>query len=627
MVKKLFLVLLVVLLLGVDLRSQEVLLPLQTGPVTVLPSLKSDPQPLSLPFFDDFSGCQMAVSGDRWQLLGGVTVSYGGRLLPPTVGVATFDAIGIDGRLYDDASSGRFPADTLCSRPIDLSGLSADDSVVLSFYYLPGGGQGDLWRRIGDVPEAGDSLILDFYRVADSTWVTVWARGGVDVDSLRAYTGRDWQYVALPLADSSFFNDKFAFRFRNYCSMASSAKPGLAGNCDFWHLDYVLLDRGRVATATPEFRDVAFVNPAPSMLATYRAMPIRQYRQTDMADSLAVTITNLFSSALATQYRYAVVDAVGDTLHRYDGGYENAPPFLPDGTYQEARPHAAPSVGYAFPEGTTPATYSVIHMVREGVGGDIHQGNDTVRFSQVFDNYYAYDDGTAENGYGLTSTASRLYLACRFDLNIEDTLTALDLYFNRTLQGENETVPFNIMVWRNEDGKPGEVLYRDVTSRRPLFDGLDTYSRFMLERAVVVDGSVFVGFEQGNNYFINLGFDRNNDASDRIFYLTGTEWQQSILSGALMLRPCFGVSATVGITERRTETADLSVFPNPASEWVWVEGIPTDGVLTLFDMMGRQVATGKEGLIKVGGLADGVYMLRCHNRQGTIGIKKIIIKH
>ena len=39
---------------------------------------------------------------------------------------------------------------------------------------------------------------------------------------------------------------------------------------------------------------------------------------------------------------------------------------------------------------------------------------------------------------------------------------------------------------------------------------------------VVVSDSVFVGFEQANNYFINLGFDRNNNASDRIYYLTGT---------------------------------------------------------------------------------------------------------
>lgn len=41
---------------------------------------------------------------------------------------------------------------------------------------------------------------------------------------------------------------------------------------------------------------------------------------------------------------------------------------------------------------------TIEHGVREGVRGMPPQ-NDTIRFTQVFDNYYAYDDGTPENGY------------------------------------------------------------------------------------------------------------------------------------------------------------------------------------------------------------------------------------
>ena len=624
MVKKFLIALL--FLYSLSLHSQEVLLPLQTGPVA-MPDTKEVSQPVDLPFYDDFARPVTQPSVERWQPHGGVVLSPGTGVLPPTVGVATLDAIGADGRLYDGAASGRFAADTLCSRRIALDSLTASDSVVMSFFYLPGGGRGDLWRRIGDVPEPEDSLMLDFYRAADSTWVTVWSMEGTEVDSLVAHTGRDWQYVAIAITDTSFLNDDFAFRFRNYCSETTTSKPGLTGNCDFWHLDYILVDRDRSTLNEPEFRDVAFVASAPSLLSAYQAMPARQYRSSDMADSLGMIITNLYGSTLATQYYYAILDSIGDTLYRYDGGYENAPPFLPDGSYQPSPAHAAPVVGYAFPEGDTPAVYTVVHMVREGVGGDLHQDNDTVRFRQVFDNYFAYDDGTAENGYGLTSTASRVYLAYRFDLNVEDTLTALDLYFNRTLAGENEMVPFNIMVWCNDGGTPGTVLYRDGTSRHPVFAGLDEYSRYMLERPVVASGSIFVGFEQGNNYFINLGFDRSHDVSDRIYYLTGTVWQQSILSGALMIRPCFGSAATVGVAEWNEKSEQWKVFPNPASDYVSIEGLPVGNKVEIYDAMGRMMYSANNYRITVAHWPSDVYMVHCVTPQGMVGIKKLIIKH
>ena len=604
--------------------AQEVLLPLQWGP-QARPAAKTAGEPVQLPFFDDFSARGVFPAADLWESRG-VTVGNGAGLMPPTVGVATLDAVGADGRLYEGAAAGLFTADTLCSQTIELGALAPADSVVLSFYYLPGGGKGDLWLRIGDAPEGSDSLMLEFYRAADSTWVTVWARGGTEVDSLVRATGRDWQYVAVAVTDSAFFTDSFAFRFRNLCSVASTSKPGLAGNCDYWHLDYVLMDQGRTSVRTPEFRDVAFVAPAPSMLAHYQAMPARQYRQSDTAGTMEMTITNLFGSALATQYKYAVLDEQGDTLYRYDGGFENAPPFLPDGAYQTAAAHATPAVGYAFPEGTEQREYTVVHTVREGVGGDMHRGNDTVRFSQVFADYYAYDDGTAENGYGLTSTASRVYLAYRFDLNVEDTLTAVDMCFNRSLGGENEDIPFYITIWRCENGMPREVLYRDHTGRRPAFDGIDVYKRYVLESAVTVSDSIFVGFEQANNYFINLGFDRNCDASERICYLTGTEWQRSILRGALMLRPCFGVSATVGI-EHPGREAEWRMYPNPADEEVWMEGLSTDGEIRIYDMTGKLVASARGNRIETRGLANGVYVVRCEDGEKAVGIKKLIVKH
>lgn len=607
--------------------AQEVLLPLQHGISRVCAFKQLGGQAIVLPLFDDFADGR--IDADLWDPRGGVTVSMDVSPLAPTVGVATLDALDADGNLYSHASTDLFMADTLLSLPVRLDSLTPADSVLFSFYYLPGGGYGNMWERVGETPDPQDSLFLDFYRPADSTWVTVWSTGGVSVDTLMARTGTDWQYVWLRIADSVFFDSTFRFRFRNYASLEASPKAGKAGNGDYWHLDYVRLYQvqdGETGVTNGMTRDVAFAAPAPSMLRSYRAMPWRQYTPAAMSSTLSMTITNRYSSPLATHYTYNVLDSTGDTLHAYDGGFDNAPCFQPDGSYQTSPLHATPAVGFVFPTMTSETDYTVVHVIREGTGGDAFPQNDTVSYSQHFGDYYAYDDGSAENGYGLTSTASRLYLAYRFDLNGADTLTAVDFWFNATLDSGNAAIPFYLTLWSvGDDGRPTDVLYRDEMRRLPR-DGSDGFVRYALESPVPVDGSVFVGFEQSGNDYINLGFDRSLNTSDRIWYLTGTEWQQSILSGSLMMRPAFGSAATVGVSDLQPQTSDLRVYPNPANDRVFVDGA-VEGV-ELYDMMGRRQMTSRNNSLDVSRLPNGVYVLRVISSTQLSGHPvSLIIKH
>ncbi len=55
-----------------------------------------------------------------------------------------------------------------------------------------------------------------------------------------------------------------------------------------------------------------------------------------------------------------------------------------------------------------------------------------------FRNYYAYDDGTPEYGFGISgeSTAGAV-LACRFRVYQPDTLRALQMLFNKTRNHAN----------------------------------------------------------------------------------------------------------------------------------------------------------------------------------------------
>ncbi|MBQ8704575.1 MAG: T9SS type A sorting domain-containing protein [Bacteroidales bacterium] len=615
---------------SLTLSAQEVLVPLQRRalPLTQRPH-KAQPAAVSLPFFDDFA--TGTLDATRWQTPSGAAVTDDVSPLAPTVGVATLDALDADGRLYPQATTSLFPADTLLSQPIVLDSLTPADSVVFSFHYLPGGGYGNMWERVGECPDPQDSLFLDFYRPQDSTWVTVWSRGGISVDTLMEHTGTAWQYVALPVADSAYFHTsadslhRFCFRFRSYASLESSPKAGKPGNGDYWHLDCVHLDRGRDIAAGPAVRDVAFAAPAPSMLRLYRAMPFRHYSASDMADALEMKIANRYTSPLASHYAYAVYDTLGNGLHSYDGGFENAPPQA----LQTIAAHARPAVEFAFPPMTEATDYLVVHTVREGTGGDAFPLNDTVRFRQRFADYYAYDDGSPENGYGLTSTAARLYLAYRFDLSAADTLAAVDLYFNCTLDSGNTAIPFYLTLWSvGDDGRPAEVLYCDENRRLPRYasDAEPTgFVRYPLEAPVVVDGQVFVGFEQLGNDYLNLGFDRSMNTSDRIWYLTGTEWQQSILSGSLMLRPAFGTAATAAVGTPQAMCS--KVWPNPASEWVTVEGIPEGSRVELYDMQGRKVLATHSRQLATAGLPAGLYLIRMLTPDGDSHTAKLIVKH
>ena len=397
----------------------------------------------------------------------------------------------------------------------------------------------------------------------------------------------------------------------------------MKGNCDQWNIDYVLLDTARCIADAPIWRDIAFVKPATSLLKNYQAMPARQYRTSDMNQHLQLTITNLYNSDLASHYNYDIVSSDGDTVYGYDGGFENAP----HEGYQTAAVHATPPLTYSFPEINTHTSYDVIHVVREGIGGDSHPHNDTTRFHQVFADYYAYDDGTAENGYGLTSTASRVYLAYRFDLNQPDTITAVDLYFHRTKDGENESIMFYLTVWQADaDGHPSTVLYRDTERRHPLFDSLNAYQRYVLESPTVVNGNIFVGFEQVGNDFINIGFDRHTQSADRIWYLTSTVWQQSILRGSLMMRPLFGTAATLGINNIEPEHA-MAIYPNPANNMVTISNLPTGSIVNIYDIHGHKAASATSNTIDTRQLPNGFYIMNIVSPDGATHATKLIIKH
>ena len=479
------------------------------------------------------------------------------------------------------------------------------------------------------MPEHGDSLCLDFYyynAAADTAyWVAIWGvDGGTPVDSLSNKPQLAWRYKAITVP-ASFFWSGFRFRFRNLCSLDANPKAGIVGNTDHWHIDVVNLANGRQASVKTR-RDVAFVNPATSLLKEYQAMPFRHYRPSDMATSTRVTITNRYTERLPFSYQYRIYDETGNVVDTSDGGYDNVNQFFPNGIYHSK----SPAVNFRYPAMDRPRHFTIRHIVSEGVAGDDYKQNDTITFRQQFSNYFAYDDGTPENGYGLTSTSSRMYLACRYRTAVTDTLSAVDLYFNHTRGDENAGIYFNLCVWTVDDTIPDSLIYRSATKYNTSACSFNTFCTYTLDTTLVLPaGNYFIGIEQSGNSYINLGFDRNNDNYRKTYYRTTSHWQQSILGGTVMMRPRMGSVKLLDIQQPQQQSHPLGIacYPNPTTGLLTMKTAePCDNLkIDIYNLRGQLCGsyTGTT-TINLSNLPPSLYLLRATNGHSTETAKIIL---
>ena len=579
-----------------------------------------------LPFVDDFSNYQGLPDNLKWQS-NNVVVNSNYQFNPPTVGVVTLDAIDIYGRLYPNASTTSFEADTLLSQPIRLDSiitptrqkLSKSDSIYFSFYIQPAGGSGQPWETIGSSPSSFDSIILEFYSNEDG-WQKIWSMGGISLDTLFANENTYYKYVMIPIVEDKYFIKDFRFRFRNIASLNNNPQTAYIGNCDQWNIDYIYINKDRKIEDTT-LREIAFVDPAPSMLKRYQSMPANQYTLQEMADSLQIKIVNLYSEPLSSIYKYYVKDEIGNIIHTYDGGFENIAPYIANFTYQNAASHATPNVNYNFNLTNEEwKTFTITHTIKEGVGQDILSANDTIEFVQKFENYFAYDDESAENGIGV-EPISGAQLAVSYHLNTADTLTAVDIYFNLALNQAN-LKPFYICIYSSLENQPLELLYK-TEKLTPISDSLNKFVRFELEDAVFLEeGDFFVSLQTKGNDYLNIGFDRNTNSSQYTYSKTGVSWQQSFIKGSVMIRPYFGYKALVGL-QNENKRLNFNFYPNPTSSKIFFQGIQ-DANKQILDISGRILFSTYENEVDISSLSQGIYILKVKNKEGIVETRKIV---
>ena len=590
-------------------------------------ALSRDAAVVTLPFFDDFTKPGLYPDEAKWQR-GNVFANSSFPKMPVNYRSATLDVIDRYGKVYTRGSSNPFIGDTLISvrirlDSVDNQSLTAADSVYFSFYYQPGG--------FGDSPERDDSLVLKFgYNDNDSIiWRHIWSTEGQSfesfVDSLG--TNQYFKKVMIPITDSCFFTDEFYVMFYNYGTLPTTMYPNDRSNMDQWNIDFVYLDKGR-NIVNDIYPMVSFTNTSPTFLKRYSSMPYKHYMENPISEIdniFNMYLTNMDVNSHEVRYYCEVDDNNSDWGYSYTSN-----PFIIDQYHNAGVLKDSVVMGtfiYPYNLEVDTTSFTIRHYV-EVI--DEHSGEvagDSIVVKQGFYNYFAYDDGTPEMGYGLVPGDT--YFAAQFKVTKLDTLSGVQILFNRTFNNANFNF-FDIVVWKDNNGKPGQVLYT-LENQRPKWEDHTFYgfSNYLFNEVVKVNTTFYVGIRQQYNKSINVGFDTSKDNRQYCFYDAGEGWKNTAYHGSFMIRPVMGKNPYfIGIEENQENAGKIALYPNPAKNIVRIEGVDDDlaDEVVIYDLAGRAVKQYQYcNELNINDLQNGIYMLRVIMKDGSFETSKLLI--
>jgi len=632
----------VFLLLSFDFFAQkDTLLPLTTNALLVKHAQSEQLRfgvntfvndTIELPFLDDFSNVSYYPDTSKWLNSKDVFINRTFGRNPPTIGVATFDGLKSNGYPYRPlVNSGAGNADTLTSKFIRLDSITFPpvaitplDSVYFSFYYQPKG--------FGHTPLNTHTLSLDFYNPTTRSWVTILnlARSGNSAkDTL-------FTRVMIPITNPDYFKKQFRFRFRN--------KNTGSGSVNHWHIDNIYLGRDRTIADT-SFNDLSYVYPGQSLLKDYTAMPFNQYAGSNqMAEHSYLKIRN--NDQYATNFTgFIKISDYNSAISLYDTtGSDNAQPFFASGYVNNPdiidflNSTVSPDVAnFSFNNGnplSDSITYLVKHYMRTSAG-DRNKTNDTLILKQQFNNYFSYDDGSAELAWGLQGTYGA-ETAVQFQVFQPDTLRAIDIFFNPVSNINSiSTLLFGLRVWNDGGGSPGSLIYDDGNSmnRQPIFHswGNNVFARYYLNYPLVLSSGIsYIGLKQDDQQTLNIGFDQNTNSQNKLFYNTNGFWSNSSFKGSLMLRPVFGDSArAVGIKNNFSLNNQINVYPNPVSNFFTLTAFNNSITsVELIDATGKVVFESMANInnqYNISKIDNGFYLLKIFSGKKLLDVKQLII--
>jgi len=572
---------------------------------------------LKIPFFDDFVSTKIYPDSSRW-FNNMVFINNDFPINPPSFGVATFDNLNAKGQPQFELNGLQYgPCDTLLSLPINLKDSGTrfygiKDSFYFSFYYQRQGN--------GDASDSRDSFLVQFKDTA-GRFITQWrVKGG----ALTPFT-----FVMIPIKSNAFFHKSFQFRFINFARHT--------GNLNQWHLDYVHLARNRRKNIT-SYNDFAIQSRPTSLLKNYFQMPYNHFIS-DMgnqkADSIFFYANNLNNTTLNIEARHVETNN-GNVLVSTNFA-NNAANVLADSNAKRR------FVSYNL-NGLTgsPVVIKREYELRESGISSKYAPNDKMTVYQEFNSCYAYDDGTAEYGFGYDDDVVDPFykgaIAYKFNLAKSDSLWAIGIFFNRS-EKSTSALKFDLKVWQKitatGQGRGGDESLLTIAGLSPSFtDSINGFHVFYIDTPIILPkGDFFIGWEQLGNNNLDVGWDVNDgyheaDSRSNIFFSDRGNWTaygKSGLKGALMMRPYVGKKRILGPAGiSKSEQKNVQCFPNPFTDKIEINTKEEIISVELYDLSGKKVAESDALSIDTSLTLPGIYVLKALAKNGEIYHQKVL---
>ncbi len=566
---------------------------------------------LTLPFFEDFTGYGVYPDTTKWVDYE-VYINNTMGASPVSRGVATFDALDDHGYPYDSFSNINFRyCDSLTSQPINLSSSVVGDSIYFSFFYQPQGN--------GFYPLPGDSLML-YFKDQYGGFVKVWATKGTTLQPFRQ--------IMIPITDTIYYHNSFQFRFVN--------KAALYWADAVWNVDYIRMDRNRYAGDTV-ITDVAFTTDPTFLLNDYSFMPYNQFIANpsgEIVTQVSDSIKNSSPTFQNVNYGFAVNDITGGAVLS-PAGTIGATLISGHGSKQVTGPLSV-SVFPPYPPGAS-VVFQTQYSLSAPFGGP--SANDTVIKNQVFDNYLAYDDGTAEKSYFLIlSPTLDGRIAIEFHLNEADTMQGMAIYFGRQAPAPSYK-NFNIFVWSalgNVNGASADVAIDSQEFYVPQYtDSQNHFWVYTFDNPLPLPiGTFYAGTQQpasSGDDTLYFGLDVNRIGANHAYFNVLHNWQSSLISGAIMMRPILGKHVIgTSVSNIRLQQPKWQATPNPATDRLQLE-IETEtpqAVYHITDILGHCVLQGaatNNKVVDISSLTPGMYLVNIII-NGVAGAPQKIVK-
>jgi hypothetical protein len=588
-------------------------------------------------FMDDFSYGGPFTSDEYW-LDNETYVNRHYSEAPPSIGVATFDGLDISGSPW---TGGFGAADRLTSTYLDLSDVT--DQLYLSYWLNAKG--------LGLSPEEDDIFTLEF-KDADGEWILIQTHTPSDTSETGTFIDSAFLFFNYEITEE-FVHEAFQFRFTSF-----NERRGVN---DIWNLDYVRIND---EANLPIENDVSLTIPPVGVLDLYRSLPWAHFRGRagDLSRStLDVGLFNFDNNALN------VGDAELRLVEEVSGNviYENveilneqSPNLSPGSTFLTPANQAFSTQIAAFESGTFDnqdllrfrMSYELEGPPNQnatlGEGRDGILVNDTASQVTVFSNYFAYDDGTAENAVAAQENDQ---IAVQFNALVSDTLRAVQIHFPHLLS-DVSTQTFNLKVWIGDlEGEPDfrmdllNPFYPD--SAVDTLQGFTSYPLSNTEGGLtpiaIPAGDFYIAIQQQSDCdftdCIPIGMDRGNPAAlSTLFFSdngnTFNPFPEDFTPGALMIRPVVGSETPLPTsTEEAVGMLDgLQVFPNPTQGTVQLRLVGTnydEFEIAVFNNMGQMLLQqAMQPTLDLSSMENGLYILQViHPESGERFSQRLVL--